>query len=180
MSSIQSCTGVFLCAASLVLQLCACSGDPNGAKVPTDGGASTALSMPAVVSLSPSMAEAKECMEESGLGVVDDGRGGLVSSEELTPEQSDLWQAEFMRCAEDVGMNEPFSDDQLKVLYALEVKNYECLLENGFESGSLPSEQAYLDSWRANRPYDSLTASADNGTLREASAACPSPLWSFG
>ena len=131
--------------------------------------------------MSPSMAAARACMEESGLEVVDDGRGGLTSPRELTSEQVDLWQAEFARCGEDVGMFDPFTDDQLQELYALEVENHECLVENGFESSPPPSEQAFLESWRGDgEPYNSLRAALDNGTLQAAGAVCPSPLWSFG
>jgi hypothetical protein len=160
---------------SLLLTGC---GIPNAAS-PTASSSGAAL--PGESSLSKTMQAVKECMEDAGLVVYDDGMGGLYSEGDLTAAQGELWSSENLRCSDELGLNDPFTEEELRELYALEVKNHQCLLDNGFESPEPPSEQTYVDSWSSGvKPYDSTDIVFTNGTFQSASKVCPSPRWSFG
>lgn len=161
-----------------VLLLAGC-GSPDSA--PTPATSSAGADAPGGSSLSKTMQAVKECMEDAGIVVYDDGAGGLYGDSNLTAEQSSLWISENNRCSEEAGLDDPFTDEELRELYALEVENYRCLLDNGFESAEPPSEQTYIDSWRSGvKPYDSTDVVFSNGAFQSATKVCPSPRWSFG
>lgn len=99
-------------------------------------------------------------------------------------EQSEIWLDAWSECEREAGYSEAgYTEEQLRTLYPLEVKNHECLLANGFPSDPPPSEQAYVDAWLAADPamipYQSIAAAAEAGQMIGAAARCRPPMWSL-
>lgn len=107
------------------------------------------------------------------------------SGPEMSAELSEQWRAAAEECAAETGWGiEEYNEKQLAELYALEVDQYQCLVELGYEPDEPPSLQTYIDSWnsRTNPPYQpfaSVIGALAPEEQEEVLNACPPPRWSF-
>ncbi|MGY6498122.1 MAG: hypothetical protein ACXIUP_07825 [Microcella sp.] len=130
------------------------------------------------------LAETIRCMEDLGFEAEVDPFGGFTGPE-TSPELVEQWHAAGQQCIEQSGWGvEDYDDEQLTELYALEVAQYECLLELGYSPEEPPSVQQYIDSWssRTNSPYQpfgTVIAGRPQAEAQSILEACPPPRWSF-
>jgi hypothetical protein len=129
-------------------------------------------------------AEAVRCIEELGFEAEVDNFGG-ISSPEMSPELGEQWQVAADQCREETGWDvEDYNDDQLAELYALEVAQYECLVNLGYSPEEPPSIQQYIDSWSSRtdppyQPFGTVIAGLPPAEMESVLQACPPPRWSF-
>lgn len=130
------------------------------------------------------MGELQDCLEAAGWEV-QVGLGTLTGPV-LPVEQLSLYDADFDRCAEETQFSAPLTAEDLHRLYPLEVAHHQCLIDNGYESESPPSEQQFVEDWLAvpsdRIPYEAIGLINEWGTREDyqnATQVCPPPLWDF-
>lgn len=91
-----------------------------------------------------------ECLRDAGYDASASGSGVTIASH---PSQQSAVSDALAKCEESLGYADMgrLTDEQLKQLYALELKTQECLASLGYVT-VLPSEQVFVDSY-----YDTET-----------------------
>lgn len=129
--------------------------------------------------------ETIRCMEDLGFEAEPDAYGGYSGPASSSPEVAEQWIAASQTCMEQTGWGvEDYNDTQLADLYALEVEQYECLLDLGYSPEEPPSVQQYIDSWTSQteapyQPFGSVVTGLPDVEVRAVLEACPPPRWSF-
>lgn len=124
------------------------------------------------------------CMEERGFEATADAYGGF-SSPEMGPEQSALWREAAEECKAETGWGvENYDDEQLAELYALEVEQFDCLVDLGYTPQEPPSLQSYIESWGGGseppyQPFASVIAGLKAEEQQRILEECPPPRWTF-
>jgi len=88
----------------------------------------------------------QSCLREDGweVDITADGAIGIT----LSPGQSDAYEAAKQKCIDIYdyqGEKRKFTDAELRLLYLMNKKTYECLVEQGYTEAKLPSEQSFID-----------------------------------
>lgn len=128
-----------------------------------------------------------QCLTDKGWDVTLTWDGGIEVSSETIPEaQLSLYDADSDECWSVIdGRVASMQDDEIAGVYLDELATRECLIEQGFEVESPPSEQTFIETFRGSRwsayggaelPFGAITEER----WRDLNAACPQPAWSLG
>lgn len=100
------------------------------------------------------------CLADLGFSVEIDPFAGSI--EGPSADQADAYDAAWWECktrAEEAGLDRPFrprTEDELRLSYAGLLLLQECLVENGYEAGPVPSEESFVDSGGQWHPFEAL------------------------
>jgi hypothetical protein len=144
-------------------------------------------SSPDVLSLSPASNLVYQCLTDKGWNVNLTWDGGIeVSSKTVPDAQIALYDADSKECwskIDDRILN--MQPNEIAKIYRDELTTRDCLIENGFDVGTPPSEQQYIDTfqgarWSAYGDSGALTSQTPDDQWRDINKACPQPAWSLG
>lgn len=124
-----------------------------------------------------------KCLNEAGYPDAASANGALVSNN-VPPEQRSSFALSRFICQSmyptDPKYNRPFSDHQLRVLYAYRVNELKpCLEELGHEISDPPSEQGFIEKYARTGGWDPML-DLGPGKLADADKVCiqlPQKLW---
>jgi len=128
-----------------------------------------------------------KCITDKGWSVTQSWDGGIeVSSEDIPAAQVDLYRADSDACWAQIDNRiASMSTTEISDVYELELATKDCLEAHGYEVGSPPSEQSFVDTffgdrWSAYADSDVLSAMNDDAAWRKVNEECPQPAWSLG
>lgn len=100
------------------------------------------------------------CLADLGFSVeIDPFSGAVVADMGGQPKAYDAAWWECKTKAEDAGLDRPFrprTEEELRLSYEGLLLLQECLVENGYEVGPVPSEEAFVDSGGQWHPFEAL------------------------
>jgi hypothetical protein len=139
------------------------------------------------LSLSPASNLAYQCLTEKGWDVELTWEGGIEASSKTVPDaQRSQYEADSDECwsvIDDRILN--MKPEEIGKVYDSELKTRECLIQRGYDVGTPPSKQEYIDTfqgerWSAYGDSNALGPGTPDDEWRKISEACPQPAWSLG
>lgn len=87
------------------------------------------------------------CMVDRGWDATATGDGGISST--IPEGQDDTYDADLAACQKENGFDKlapALAEPELRLLYRMESDTAECIRDEGFDPGTAPSEQSFVDS----------------------------------
>lgn len=134
-------------------------------------------------SASPVLDDAYECMIDLGWNVTLADDGSITANQDtVAKEQLDVYNEAIGGCFADAEARYALEDSDLPGLYKAELATQECLAENGVAVTDPPTEQTFVDSFRANpwMAYSDIdTTTIEASEWKRLNDNCPQPLATF-
>lgn len=155
---------LLICLSTVGLTACT----PNGQ---TPASTSPAADLPS----SPLGEKMVRCIQDEGWEAELSWDGGVVGPE-MPTDQTSIWREVADACQKETGYGDlgQLTDTQIRELYSQEVAEYECLMEQGRNPASPPSEQGYIDTFRTADQYYAIKGVQATPELMR---LCPAPTW---
>jgi hypothetical protein len=166
---------------AVTVVLCvAAGGSLAGCSQPTPSPVTdlSTVGMPA----SPITDKTVECLIDRGWDAKRNLEGGWDGPENLPAAQQPVYFDDVQECGDETGWNtawQNLTEAQMKELYVQEVREYQCIVDQGYGGTEPPTEQTYLDTFHSADQYYAIMSAQDLGRARYEAliSVCPPPTW---